>query len=284
MRIVTWNTQWCKGIDGVVDVQRILDHARALGDFDVLCLQEIAQNYPGLTGPENVDQPLAIAKLLPDFEVVFGPCVDERPNKGLRQRFGNLIASRLPILQVQHLALPSPCERGDSFSWMPRQCTVCTLDTPMGAVRVMTTHLEYYSASQRLAQAQTLRSWHQTFIDQYRYPPVLEAGDACGPYQAKPLTEHTILCGDFNCEPNSPGYLALTTHEKVDALIDAWCIAHPQRTHRPTFRLYDDRYGPDAISCDFFFVSESLRDSVHTVSVDADTQASDHQPVTLTLS
>ena len=56
MKLVTWNTQWCCGLDGVVSPQRIVDGARAMGDFDVLCLQEIAQGYDGMPGAPG-DQP-----------------------------------------------------------------------------------------------------------------------------------------------------------------------------------------------------------------------------------
>ena len=151
MKLVTWNTQWCKGLDGLVSPQRIVKEALKLADFDVLCLQEIAVNYPSLTGDSPLDQPQAIASLLPGFEVVFGAAIDERPN-GRSQQFGTLIASRLPILQVQKWMLPSPCETGASHAWMPRVCTVCTVAAPWGPVRVMTTHLEYHSQPQRLVQ------------------------------------------------------------------------------------------------------------------------------------
>ena len=46
MKIITWNVQWCRGVDGRVDPARIVEHAKALADFDVLCLQEIASNFP----------------------------------------------------------------------------------------------------------------------------------------------------------------------------------------------------------------------------------------------
>jgi endonuclease/exonuclease/phosphatase family metal-dependent hydrolase len=45
MKLVTWNIQWCRGCDGRVDPQRIVDDARAFADFDVLCLQEVAANF-----------------------------------------------------------------------------------------------------------------------------------------------------------------------------------------------------------------------------------------------
>ena len=40
--LVTWNVQWFCGLDERVDVPRVLAHARAMADFDVLCLQEVA--------------------------------------------------------------------------------------------------------------------------------------------------------------------------------------------------------------------------------------------------
>ena len=84
---------------------------------------------------------------------LFGAAVDEFSAGGARQRFGNLVATRLPVLQVQHHALPWPADGG--VTSMPRMCTVLTLRDPgLGALRVMTTHLEYYSKPQRMAQAQ----------------------------------------------------------------------------------------------------------------------------------
>ena len=65
MKLVTWNTQWCCGLDGVVSPQRIVEGARSLADFDVLCLQEVSVNYPGLVGNPGHDQPALLAGLLP---------------------------------------------------------------------------------------------------------------------------------------------------------------------------------------------------------------------------
>ena len=45
MKIVTWNTQWCCGINGRVDPARIVAEAKRLADFDVLCLQEIKASF-----------------------------------------------------------------------------------------------------------------------------------------------------------------------------------------------------------------------------------------------
>ena len=76
MKLVTWNTQWCRGLDGTVSVQRIVDGARALADFDVLCLQEIAQGYADMPGNPG-DQPAELKALLPGYQLFFGAAVDE---------------------------------------------------------------------------------------------------------------------------------------------------------------------------------------------------------------
>jgi endonuclease/exonuclease/phosphatase family metal-dependent hydrolase len=284
MKLITWNTQWCKGLDGTVSPSRIIDSARALGDFDVLCLQEISANYPLLTGHSPIDQPKAIEDLLPGYSVVWQPTLDEQPaGQTQRQQFGHVIASRLPVLQIQTIALPSPTTEGHPHPWMLRSCTVCTVLAAWGPVRVMTTHLEYYSETQRLAQAQAIRQWHQMLSAQGSRQAVTELSDHGTPYQPKPHTVDTVLCGDFNFEPDSPAYLALTSNTSAWPLLDSWRVLHKDQAHLPTFRLYDDTYGPDAISCDFFFVSESLRNRVVSVKVDTLTQASDHQPVFLEL-
>ena len=284
MKLVTWNTQWCKGLDGVVSAERIVAGAHAMGDFDMLCLQEISQNYPNLTGDTPQDQPAEISRLLPGFEVVFGAAIDEQPaGSTRRQRFGNLIASRLPVLQIQHFALPSPVGPVPPHPWMPRQCTVCTIQADWGPVRVMTMHLEYYSEVQRLAQAQALRQIHQALCDQAHHRPLVAPEEVNTPYQPKPYTTDVILCGDCNFEPHSEPYEVLTTPEHAHAFHDAWLLAHPDESHPPTFRLYDDTYGPDAVSCDFCFLSDSIAPRLRAISVDTTTQVSDHQPVMIEL-
>ena len=105
MRLVTWNTQWCCGLDGVVSPERIVQTITAMGDNDVVCLQEIAVNYAQLQGgPE--DQLVQLQALLPGWTLVFGAAVQEWTAAG-HQQFGNVIATRLPLLQVQHYPLPT---------------------------------------------------------------------------------------------------------------------------------------------------------------------------------
>jgi endonuclease/exonuclease/phosphatase family metal-dependent hydrolase len=273
VQLVTWNTQWCCGLDGIVSPERIVQGARALADFDVLCLQEIAMNYPRLAGDASQDQPAVLAGLLPGFRVFFGAAVDEFDANGERRRFGNLVATRLPVTQVQHHPLPYPPDV--DVRSMPRMCTVVTVRDPrLGPVRIMTTHLEYYSKKQRMAQAMALRDLHAAYCAQAAAPP--QDSDDGSPFQSKVHTAEAVLCGDFNLEPHEPEYDALTQD-----LHDSWRLLHGQEKHAPTFRLFDRRYGPEPVACDFVFVSEGLAGRVKRLRVDARTRVSDHQPVSV---
>ena len=281
MNLVTWNTQWCCGLDGAVSPQRIVDGARALADFDVLCLQEIAQGYERMQGAPG-DQPAQIAALLPGYQCFFGAAVDEFQRDGKRQRFGNLIATRLPVARVLHQALPWPADRG--VKSMPRMVTVVTvIDPAIGPLRVMTTHLEYYSASQRLAQAEALRALHDEHCAMAAAPP--QESDDGSPFQTKVHTPHAVLCGDFNAVASDAAVGAITASPSnaTHAFRDAWPLAHGNQPHAPTFRVFDRTYGPEPMACDFVFVSAGLAHRVRRVEVDLQTRASDHQPVALVL-
>jgi endonuclease/exonuclease/phosphatase family metal-dependent hydrolase len=279
MQLVTWNTQWCCGLDGTVSPQRIVDGAREMADFDVLCLQEISQGFNRLRG-SPADQPAQIAALLPGYRCFFGAAVDELQRDGTRQRFGNLIATRLPVARVQHHALPWPADAG--VMSMPRMCTVVTLTDPaIGPLRVMTTHLEYYSAPQRLAQAQAVRALHDEACALAAAPP--EPCDDGSAFQTKLHTPHALLCGDFNADPRDPAVAAITAAAGAHDFKDAWPLVHGSALHAPTFRVFDHTYGDEPLTYDFVFVSAALSSRVRRIEVDGTTRASDHQPVMIEL-
>jgi endonuclease/exonuclease/phosphatase family metal-dependent hydrolase len=279
VKLVTWNTQWCCGNDGVVSPRRIVEGARALADFDVLCLQEIAVNYPRLRGNAAHDQPAMLAELLPGFQLFFAAAVDEWEG-GERRRFGNLVATRLPVAGVQQHILPYPADGG--VRTMPRVCAVATvIDPRLGPVRIMTTHLEFYSKKQRMAQAHALRDLHAEYCAHAVAPPELSRDGS--PFQSKTHTSNAILCGDFNFEAHEPEYAAVTAPFDGGRLWDSWRLLNGAAPHPPTFRIHDRTYGPDPVACDFLFISDSLKGRVKSMAIDGGTQASDHQPVAIEL-
>ena len=140
MKILTWNVQWFCGLDDVVGVERVIRHAQSLGDFDVLCLQEVAVGHQALAGGPG-DQVAQIQALLPGWQLFFAATTDGFDAKGQRRSFGNLVATRLAVAEVAQHRLPWLAEAG--VVSMPRGCLVVTVRDPhLGLVRVMTTPLE----------------------------------------------------------------------------------------------------------------------------------------------
>lgn len=72
--------------------------------------------------------------------------------------------------------------------------------------------------------------------------------------------------------------------DSTPRLLDAWHVAHPRVPHPSTFKIHQKNAPDDPeLHCDFIFAGEELRERIEAVSVDRETQASDHQPVLLTL-
>ena len=283
MKLITWNIQWCRGVDQVVDPARVVAEARRLADFDVLCLQEVADNFPDplLGGSAGEDQFTVLASLLPNFAAVPGIAVDHPAPDGRRRRFGNMILSRLPVLQVFRHSLPYP---GDpDVPGMPRVAVEAVIEAPFGAVRVITTHLEYYSVQKRAAQVDAMRALYAEGAAYARDP----GKDSDGPYQTYPRPSATIITGDFNLEPDDPLHARMTApfSDGSQPLADAWVHAHPGVSHPPTMNVYQKvEPGARLLHCDFVFVTPDVRRRIADVTVDGQTQVSDHQPVILTLS
>lgn len=281
MKLVTWNVQWCRGLDGVVDPVRIVHAARAFADFDVLCLQEVARNFPSLAGSAGEDQFAALQQLLPGYGAYFAPAVDLDDGTGRRSQFGNAIFSRRPVAQVFRHALPWPADR--AARGMQRSAVEVVVADGDGWVRVVTTHLEYYSAAQRIAQVEALRSLHAEAAGHAaafaQAPAALS-----GPFSFAPRPASALICGDFNFRPEAPEHGLMTSPlpAPAPALLDAWWLQHPGRPHPPTLQLPD----PDAPAycSDFIFVTADLAPRVVHVAVEPHSRASDHQAVLIELS
>lgn len=282
MKLVTWNIQWCLGVDGRVDPQRIVDEARAFADFDVLCLQEVAANFPALKGSRGEDQFAVIASLLPGFTAVPGIAVDSLAPDGTRRRFGNLIMSRYPVREAMRLQLPWPADQ--SVRSMPRLLVEALVDAPLGPMRILTTHLEYYSRTQRAAQVEAVRARHAEACGHALAAGIHDASE--GPFHHQPTTISTILTGDFNYRPTDPLHARLTApfdDGRVPALEDVWQRLHPGIAQAPTTGVHDHDQWPEAFACDFICASADLRDRLRSVAVDQTTAASDHQPMSVEL-
>lgn len=276
MQLMSWNVQWFRGVDGVVDVERTLAAAAGFSDFDVLCMQEVAVDYPGLAGGADFDQVARVRTLLPGYQLFFTPGVNELRGDGSarRRQFGNLIATRLPALQVEHALLPwLPDASGPS---MRRVCTALTVQAASGPVRVMNTHLEYFAPEQRIVQTRRLRELHAEACALAQAIGDRALGQ--GTYGAKPHTARAVLCGDFNCEAGSQEYAQLVA-SGPGAFVDVFQALHPGQAQPGTFGLYDRTYMKQPIACDFVFASAEVARAATSFRVEEQLQCSDHQPV-----
>lgn len=278
MKLVTWNIQCGKGCDGVVDLARIVADARALGDADVFCFQEVSDNFANLDG--GVDQSAVLAALLPGYRPVFHPAVETVDREGQRHRFGNMTLSRLPVLQVANHLLPWP--RTAAVRSMRRHALETTVLAAFGPLRITNTHLEFHSVEQRDAQIGRLLELQQETSTQ----PASATPVHREPYGSQTTAASGILCGDFNFDVSDAQHAML--HGSAGQGLnyrDAWLLVQPDRPRAPTCGIHDRAQWPDGADCrDFIFVTEDLTPRVQRVAVDGETAASDHQPVLIEMS
>ncbi|MFH1815420.1 MAG: endonuclease/exonuclease/phosphatase family protein [Pseudomonadota bacterium] len=281
MKLVSWNIQWARGCDGQVSTGRI---ARALNDFadaDVICLQEVARGYddlPGLTGEDQVAQ---FATLFPDHAPIFAPGADSLRRDGTRRQFGNLTLSRPPVLAAWRHLLPWPAD--GAVPSMQRACVEVVLDGPAGGLRVLNTHLEYYSRVQRMAQIEALRALNAEAQAHAVAPPAAKASG--GAFAAVLRPAAALLCGDFNCEPGSEEFVRLVAPgvSLQARWHDLWSHCHGAVAHADTVGLHGCDWPGRRFCCDFALATAPLLPRVQGVEVDQSTAASDHQPVWVTL-
>lgn len=205
LRVMTYNTHSCDGMDGRVSPGRI---ARVIAQYspDIVALQEIDR---GRMRSRGEDQATLIAEKL-GYHAVFCPTV----RHGDTDHYGHALLSRRPIEVVKVAELP-----GAPDTWWPEpRCALWVRllvgETP---VNVVTTHLGL-SPRERLAQMKALLG-----------------PDWLGPVIA---TEPVVLCGDFNLTPGSAPYgLAASKLRDVQAAGDGHRPLNTFSSMQPFLRL-----------------------------------------------
>ncbi|MBT4357394.1 MAG: hypothetical protein HOD23_06565 [Proteobacteria bacterium] len=281
IRILSWNIQNGKGCDGQVSLSRIAHEIEAMGAPDVICLQEVSRGLSVFSSDERPDQMAELSDLFGGYESVFGPAIEAAGPSG-RWQYGNAIFSRLPILSSCAHLLPRPADV--QRKQMARQATDIVIDTERGPRRVITTHLEFHSARQRVAQAVRLRELHQEAVEEQLSPPQSEKD---GPYQFVPRPVDVVMCGDFNMLPDSDEYQALIQpfSSSDRNLMDAWEKYSSGQPYPPTCGVHDRIQWPEGPHCrDYFFLAGECVTQLSRLLVNTETSASDHQPLMIELS
>jgi endonuclease/exonuclease/phosphatase family metal-dependent hydrolase len=281
MEILTWNIQAGTGVDGSNDMSRIAQVIKDTGNPDIICLQEVARNFSPVDGESAEDQVNTLKTAFPDYDAFFGAAIDCMSANKTRTYFGNIILSRLPVVQRMLHQLPRPVDVENRN--MPRQATEVIVSDDARLVRVMTTHLEFFSTQQRQAHASRLR---ELCDEAHARAKTSSAVSDTNAYGITRETGSTVLCGDFNFEPTDAEYQVLTrTTNTNPGLSDAWRAKNGTADHAPTCGIFDRKQWPQGPHCrDFLFLTADLAPRVELFEINAATDASDHQPLRVLIS
>ena len=282
MQLLSWNIQNGIGVDGELSLPRIAAEVNQMATPDVICFQEVSRGLslqPGMEGPDQIEE---LEQLFPDYEVIFGIAVDAAPNQAeTRWQFGNAVLSKRPVLSIQHHILPKPAT--SEVRHMTRQATEVVVYGNLGPIRIVNLHLEFHSLLQRKAQIEKLRGLQEEALMEKQKPPM---ANSTGPYQAVPRPIDAIYCGDFNMLYRSEEYLQMMSPLAGEAtpFYDAWELVHQENSHDPTCGIYDHKAWPQGGHCrDFVFAAGDCVKQIKDFVVNTTTDASDHQPLLVTL-
>ena len=148
-----------------------------------------------------------------------------------------MILSRLPVGPVFRHLLPFPVDPGRSG--MPRIAIEAVVRAPFGAVRIITTHLEYYGTLKRTAQVDALRSIYAEGSGHARLGEIIETDG--GPYHDYPRPAATIITGDFNLEPDDPLHARMIERLRRRHAAAVRCMGGSASRHRASGDVQDLR-------------------------------------------
>lgn len=189
IRVLTLNL-WSDTGDVERRLSTVIPQIRALSP-ELIALQEVRQGG-------RTSQAAALASAL-GHEWRFG-CVDPESAGG---PIGNAVLSRFPIRAEDTLRLPSRRTHD------PRNALRCDVETPAGRLVFISTHLswELDASATREEQAVVLDRWARE----------------------RPGDLPTVMCGDFNCTPDSSVHQFLTGRTSLRGESTYWRDAYQRR-------------------------------------------------------
>ncbi len=279
LTVASYNIQYGLGQDGRTDLQRIVD---TVADADIILLQEVGQYW---TRDDGVDQVADLTDRL-NRHVVYGSGLDVDASTvqdgrviNRRKTFGNLVASRWPILSSRTQLLPKPAlpEVRDI-----QRCVVeAVIDAPNGGLRAYSVHMSHVSPGQRLPQVAALHDFVARARVDGRPFDGMPAPDWAPDLPPMTMPAAALVGGDFNCTPDSPEYAVLCGEldphrgrlRRADQLIDTYAAAGHDPFAASTHHGAETRY-----KIDHLLASPDVASRV-TASWIGDAVGSDHYPV-----
>ena len=279
MEIVSYNIQFGRGLDRNIDLERI---CRPINGAEIICLQEVEVGWQRSGG---ADQPKLISEILPEYYTVYGSSFDvdnsvkneDGQVVNRRRQHGVMILSAWPILSSRTFNL-TKLHYADKFN-MQMSFVEAVIKTESKVIRVYNYHAGYLESEERLDQVKQL-------VKVYQRSP-REHGAWCGHSniddddwsnreETPAMPDTAIVCGDFNCSPDSSEYQYLIDNSD---LVDSWSVSDPDNLNTPTLR--QEITGDIKVSgkIDHIFVSHDLIDSIQRVIIDHEADGSDHKPV-----
>lgn len=279
MEIVSYNIQFGRGMDRIIDLNRI---CLSVKGADIICLQEVEQ---GWQRSAEVDQPKLISEILPEYYTVFGSSFDVdnsvKNEQGhvvnRRRRHGVMILSAWPILSSRTFNL-AKIHYADKFN-MQMSFVEAVIEAEDKAIRVYNYHAGYLGSEERLNQVKQLvevfqRSPHEHGA--WSGKPDIDGDDWSNRRETPEMPDTAIVCGDFNCSPDSSEYQYLIGNSD---LVDCWSVSDPGNLNTSTRRRNITEDVKVAGKIDHIFVSQDLVDNVQRVMIDHEADGSDHKPV-----
>lgn len=236
IRVLSYNIHGCVDSQRKVDVESISKILRSI-NADIIALQEVDTEKPL---SRNRNQAKTVSEVL-GFDYIYFPI-----EKTGRHAFGLAILSRYPIEKNDFLFLPNLYPR---LNMRKRGVVRAKLQTPMGSLSLINTHLSIYKL-ERYLQLVSALGWKG-----------LSALDLKNPI---------ILCGDLNARPSSLIYRKLSR-----LLTDVQKASSLSGKPRPTFPS-----NAPVLRIDHIFVSDHFNTmKAEVIESELTIRASDHLPL-----
>ena len=156
------------------------------------------------------------------------------------------------------------------------------IDTDAGAMRIVSTHLEFYSEAIRLAQVARPRELHKEACDHARIPAKAEKPSSPFANTARPMS--AIVCGDFNSAFEDSAYCRMLEPIPDAPVRRCMDLRAPGRAARRDSRSVRSRaMARRTVRMRFRFHHRGLKLGIAACEVDPNSRSSDHQPMLLEL-